>query len=182
MVKNPAAVKALLRAAMQPIVAGIDWPAVSRILEEVLLSRWGYATLTIGAFWPLKGEFDLRGFMKAYTQKGGCIALPVAVPGKVLCFREWTPASTLIKGLHGTTIPQEGEALIPDVILVPGLAFDPYHYRLGRGGGFYDRTIDFYRKNYPQTQVLGVFHTRQQVDALPREAWDQPLDDIIVVG
>jgi 5,10-methenyltetrahydrofolate synthetase len=96
----------------------------------------------ISLYWPFRGEPDLRPWMNTVIERGGRIALPVVIEkGRPLIFREWRPGDRLEKGVWNIPIPAEGPAVQPDVVIAPVVGFDPEHYRLGYGGGFFDRTL-----------------------------------------
>jgi 5-formyltetrahydrofolate cyclo-ligase len=105
------------------------------------------------------------------------VALPVtpAVPAP-LTFRRWTPASVLVAGPFGTSEPDsDAPAIEPDALLVPLLAVDTDGYRLGYGGGYYDRTLDVLRARR-RVVAVGVGFEAQRIDRLPRAAGDERLD------
>jgi len=97
----------------------------------------------IGGYWPLLGELDIRPLLKACHAQGHELALPCTPrKGKPLTFRVWTPSESLKAGPHGTREPfPEKEEVMPNLILVPLLAFTQHGERLGYGRGFYDRTL-----------------------------------------
>lgn len=96
----------------------------------------------VSVYWPIRGEPDLRPWMQAKSEKGIRIALPVALAlGQPLVFREWHPAAPMARGLWNIPYPADGVEVVPSVILAPVVGFDPACYRLGYGGGFFDRTL-----------------------------------------
>jgi 5-formyltetrahydrofolate cyclo-ligase len=134
---------------------------------------------TISAYMPIRTELDPRPAMEELHALGHKICVPV-IQGhaKPLLFREWTPDSALIEGDFGAMIPRGGAALTPDLVVAPLLAFDTQGYRLGYGGGFYDRSLEELRAKKPTTAV-GFAFAAQKVDAVPIEDTDQRLDAII---
>ena len=107
------------------------------------------------------------------------IAVPVVVgPGQPLVFREWQPGCALEEGAFGVMIPTGGEALVPDLIIAPLVAFDRKLFRLGYGGGFYDRTLEELRRT-GEVEALGFAYSAQYIETLPLEATDQPLDAVL---
>lgn len=96
----------------------------------------------VSLYWPFRGEPDLRPWAERIIARGGRVALPVVVEkGRPLIFREWRPGEELEKGVWNIPIPASGPEVQPDVVIAPVVGFDPGNYRLGYGGGFFDRTL-----------------------------------------
>ena len=138
----------------------------------------------VSGYWPLDGELDVRPLLTQIHDQGHPIGLPV-VKGKAqpLLFRRWSPGTALVQGSFKVMTPPEGAPEIePDVLLVPLLAFDRDGFRLGYGGGFYDRTLEMRRRQahsgHPVT-AIGVAFAAQETEALPRGPFDQRLDLIV---
>jgi len=131
----------------------------------------------VGGYWPLPGELDPRPLMESLAARGAVLALPVVVaPDAPLAFRGWSPGDRLEPGPHGTAHPAlTAPLLVPTLLLVPLLAFDAKGFRLGFGGGYYDRTLDALRRGGGVVAV-GLAFAAQQSPALPSDPWDQPLD------
>lgn len=134
----------------------------------------------VAGYWPLGDEIDARPLMLALAGAGHDLALPVVVGSdSPLEFRRWAPGDDLIDGPHGTLRPTDtAPAVDPAVLLVPLLAFDGAFFRLGYGGGYYDRTLARLRRTGPVT-AIGLAFSVQQVPALPLGPWDQPLDMVV---
>lgn len=131
----------------------------------------------VSGFWPIKDEIDIRPLM-IELHNGGCeLALPVVQgPGKPLLFRAWRPGDPLEQGVFGTLQPSaKRETLEPDALIVPMLACDEEGWRLGYGGGFYDRTLLGLRGRKAVTAV-GVGFNAQLIDSVPHGPDDQRLD------
>lgn len=138
--------------------------------------------LTIAAYVPMRGEADVMPLIEDLAQRGFSLALPVVIAkGKPLLFRAWSPGNLLSTGPYGTYHPPEEATVVqPDLLLIPLLAFDLAGYRLGYGGGFYDRTLEVLRAGQGAcVAAVGVGHACQQVNSVPRLAHDQPLDGIL---
>jgi 5-formyltetrahydrofolate cyclo-ligase len=128
----------------------------------------------VSGFWPLGEEIDIRPLLLALHQRGHQIALPVTPRrGEALTFRGWQPGDAMVPERFGTMRPV-GEILVPDMLLIPLLAFDSFGCRLGYGGGFYDRTL----VGLPGRFRLGCAFAAQQVDAVPVGPYDIRLDAV----
>jgi len=138
------------------------------------------ANSVFAGYWPLPGEVDIRPLLEGLDAQGHVLALPVVVEeGHRLAFRRWRPGLKLEGGLHGTLHPGSGEEEVrPDVVFIPLISFDLSGYRLGQGGGYYDRTLESLRAG-GDLLAVGFAWEAQRVDAVPRNAYDQRLDWII---
>lgn len=150
------------------------------------LVRHGLALLNVrrpsvvSGFHPHETEIDCLPLLAALESTGWRIALPVVVAkGEPLEFREWQVGGPLESGVWDIPVPPAANAAVtPEVLLIPLLAFDEDGYRLGYGGGFYDRTLARLRAAGPVVAV-GVGYAAQKVAACPRQAFDQRLDAIL---
>jgi 5-formyltetrahydrofolate cyclo-ligase len=133
----------------------------------------------VAAYWPMGDELDPRPLMRRLEELGCRLALPVvAARGQPLSFRAYGFGDALEAGLHGTVHPALAAApVIPRLVLVPLLAFDRQFFRLGYGGGYYDRTLESLRE-CAQVKTIGVAFAAQEVAAVPRDGHDQRLDAI----
>lgn len=153
---------------------------------ENLLKTWTAASAAyedepiLAGYWPMSTEMDVRPALVALDRIGVLMTLPeVAGKDRPLRFRAWSPDEDLVEGDHGTFHPASTAPLMrPDVLLVPMLAFDRRGYRIGWGGGYYDRTIEVLRKVGGCT-AIGVAYGVQEVDEVPTDEYDQRLDWII---
>lgn len=128
----------------------------------------------IGCVWPLPGEADLRPVCHDLHQLGRHVLLPETTPrAQPLVFREWSPTVPMVSGLFSTLHP-EGPIAVPDILLVPLLAFDRRGARLGYGGGYYDRTLAVLK-----CPAIGFAFAWQEVDVVPTGPYDWPLDRIV---
>jgi 5-formyltetrahydrofolate cyclo-ligase len=114
---------------------GVLQRRVARWLRTMPMTRLAF-------FWPVRGEPDLRTVVGEWLaeQSGRAAALPVVV-GDRLEFRAWTPHAPMVEGEYRIAVPAATAPLQPQVLLVPCLGVDVLRYRLGYGGGFYDRTL-----------------------------------------
>jgi 5-formyltetrahydrofolate cyclo-ligase len=169
------AAKRAMRAAAVARRRGLDPKAAGLSLaEHVLQACPPPIGSVVSAFWPLDEEIDVRPLLHALHARGNHVALPVTPKrGEVLTFRGWRPGDVLTPERFGTMRPI-GEILVPDMLLIPLLAFDAAGGRLGYGGGFYDRTL----AELPNRFRLGCAFAAQQVDAVPVGPYDIRLDAV----
>ncbi len=134
----------------------------------------------VSAYWPIGSEIDPRPLMTHLHEQGHPIALPLTpARGNPLMFRAWRPEDTLVTAEFGTRVPLAFQPeLTPRVLIVPLLAFDRAGYRLGYGGGFYDRTLARLRDS-GDVLAVGVAYAAQEVAEVPRDGSDQPVDWIV---
>ncbi|TAN59212.1 MAG: 5-formyltetrahydrofolate cyclo-ligase [Rhodospirillales bacterium] len=134
----------------------------------------------VAGYWPIGSEMDPRPLMMTLQDRGEHLALPVVTAIEApLAFRSFTFADDLQPGLCSTQEPLPGQPFVrPTLLLVPLLGFDKRGFRLGQGGGYYDRTLADLRAN-GAIQAIGLAYAVQQIDKLPDEAHDQKLDAIV---
>jgi 5-formyltetrahydrofolate cyclo-ligase len=145
----------------------------AEILADFLAAHSGRA---LAGYMPMRTEIDPLPAMAAHQGPAGVPVIPgAAMPLK---FREWTPGSAMQPGEFGALIPAEGAWLQPQVLIVPLLAYDARGYRLGYGGGFYDRTLAGLRAKGP-TLAIGFAFAAQEVAEVPIDATDQKLDFMV---
>jgi 5-formyltetrahydrofolate cyclo-ligase len=133
--------------------------------------------VTVSGFWPIKEEIDVRPLLIELFNRGCQLALPVVTgKGQRLLFRAWRPGDSLEAGVFGTLQPSvKRETVEPEALLVPLLACDQDGWRLGYGGGFYDRTLTALRARGKITAV-GVGFDGQLIPNVPHGPQDQRLD------
>ena len=134
---------------------------------------------TISLYWPFRGELDLRDWMARAAVRGARVALPLVVAkGRPLVFREWRPGCRMERGVWNIPMPAEGEEVVPDVTIAPLVGHDPECFRLGYGGGFFDRTLAALD---PRPTVIGVGHPAAAIPTIYPQPHDIPMD-VIVTG
>jgi 5,10-methenyltetrahydrofolate synthetase len=136
----------------------------------------------VGFYWPVAGEFDAREVIANWLHRdtARCAALPVVVaPRAAMAFHAWMPDTPMQQGRYRIPVPADGRAVVPDVLLVPCVGFDSARYRLGYGGGYYDRTLAAWPTQAPRPIAIGVAYQCGHVEALVHEAHDIPLDAVI---
>ena len=110
--------------------------------------------MTIGIYWPFRGEYDPRLIAQYFQRQGATLALPeVTGKNEPLCFREWLPDAPMKNGAHDIPVPAEARAVRVDAVIIPMVGFDQHGYRLGYGSGYFDRTLATY---YPQPLTIGI--------------------------
>jgi 5-formyltetrahydrofolate cyclo-ligase len=131
---------------------------------------------TIGVYWPIRGEPDLHLVYRDLALRGVQLALPmVSDKDGPLRFLAWQPGDPLTKDAMGVSIPANTNSIVkPDVLLIPCVGFNAAGFRLGYGGGFYDRTLS--EPNRPFT--IGIAYSFGRVD-FDNETHDIALDMIL---
>jgi 5-formyltetrahydrofolate cyclo-ligase len=172
---SKAALRTMLLADRQAIPAEVrpQWDAA---IGERLIAWWTANTVqSLGVYWPIRGEPDLRPAYEELVKRGVQLALPLVVArGAPLQFIAWSPGETLAKDAMGVAVPASGLIVHPDALLVPCVGFNLENVRLGYGGGFYDRTL----AAPPRPLSVGIAYecTRAEFASEPH---DVRLDEII---
>ncbi|HEU4353935.1 MAG TPA: 5-formyltetrahydrofolate cyclo-ligase [Burkholderiales bacterium] len=137
----------------------------------------GLAHCRLAFCWPIRGEYDARHLARTLRTRGALTALPVVVAPKTpLIFREWHPGIVLAKGPLDIPYPVNSQQLTPDAVLLPMNGWDAQGYRLGYGGGFFDRTLAALPKK-PLT--IGISYEMAKLDTICPQPWDVPMDHVI---
>ena len=132
---------------------------------------------TISFYWPLRGEPDLRPLMAQVAAAGGQCALPVVVERNApLAFHAWAPGEPLEKGFWNIPVPKNARAVQPGIILSPVVGFDPHCFRLGYGGGYFDRTLAVLTH---EPVVLGVGYASASIPTIFPQPHDIALEAIV---
>jgi 5-formyltetrahydrofolate cyclo-ligase len=177
--------KRALRARIKAWRAGLSTEAKVRAADAV--AERGLAFLpalakgsVVSAYAPMAEEFRVWPLLRRLHAQAVTLAMPVMQgKGRRLAFRAWKPGDAMDSGVWGIAEPKvERPTLEPDVLLVPLLAFDRQGWRLGYGGGFYDRTLRDLRTRKPVVAV-GLAYDEQEVDAVPHLDYDQRLDWVL---
>ncbi len=138
------------------------------------------AGMRVGFCWPVKNEPDLRPLLRSWIESANpefVALLPVVLSvGAPLAFRAWTPDSPMVNDRYGIPTPAEGEFLTPEALLLPVNAFDPAGYRIGYGGGFFDRTLAALQ---PAPLSIGVGFELARVVSIRPEPHDVRLDAMV---
>ncbi len=144
-----------------------------------LLSGWGLTPGTVfSGYWPIKGEPDLRPVLADLHRAGVTVALPVVeVRAAPLVFRRWTPETRMVRGDWNIPVPPpEAERLTPDIALAPCLGWTEGCFRLGWGGGYFDRTL---AAMAPRPRVIGIALTAARLPTIYPQPHDIALDHIL---
>ena len=145
----------------------------AELLADYLAAYRGRA---MGGYMAMRTEIDPLAAMAAHQ---GPVCVPVIVAnGQPLKFREWSPGCRMEMGAFGAEIPAEGAWIEPEVLIVPLVGFDARGYRLGYGGGFYDRTLQMLRTKRP-TVAVGFAFAAQEMPEVPIDEFDQRLDAMV---
>lgn len=161
------------RMAVAPAVRREWGERITASLQQVLAERPGL----LGVYWPFRGEFDPRKLVDALIAAGGRVALPVVVDRKgPLEYRAWAPGETLIAGVWDIPIPEKREVVLPAAVLAPVVGFDQGCYRLGYGGGYFDRTLAALQ---PRPLAVGVGFAFQEIATIHPQDFDIPMDAIV---
>ena len=148
--------------------------AIGGQVEDLLSAR---SDDILSVYWPIRAEPDLRSWMQEACLRGLRIALPVATElGRPLTFREWHPGSRMARGLWRIPYPAEGPEVLPTVVLAPLVGFDAACYRLGYGGGFFDRTL---AAAAPKPLAIGVGYPQLRIPTIFPQGYDIPMDWIV---
>lgn len=131
----------------------------------------------LGFCWPIRGEFDLRAIAKQHLESGGEVALPVVVQRSApLEFWRWSPGMPMQSGIWNIPIPKKREALSPDAVIAPLVGFDRSGYRLGYGGGYFDRTL---AAASPRPYAIGIGYAESALDTIRPQPHDIPMRLIV---
>ena len=160
---------ALDAAAHAALSAGIEQHLAALLLP--------LAPQTLAFCASVRGEFDARPLVTRLIGRGWHAAMPVVTAVDApMSFHAWTPSSAMSADRYGIPIPRDGEAVVPDIVLLPLLAFDAQGFRLGYGGGYFDRTL---AAMVPRPQAIGVGFELGRVPDIRPQAHDIPLAAIV---
>ena len=135
------------------------------------------AGLVVGFYWPMRGEVDPRVAVLRLRERGSRAALPVVVEKKApLQFREWWPGCVTKPGVFDLPVPVEGEVVVPDAVLVPPIGFSRLGYRLGYGGGYFDRTLAVLS---PRPLAIALAREAGRIDTIHPQPHDIPMDFVV---
>ncbi len=130
----------------------------------------------VAGYYPIGSEIDCLKILKLSQEKGATTAIPYIKEDNIIEFRKWRNGDPLIEGMFNIPTPKEEKIVIPDIILVPLVAFDDTGIRIGFGSGIYDRSLPF----FSDSKKIGLaFFDQLNKKRLPKEEFDYPLDAVI---
>jgi 5-formyltetrahydrofolate cyclo-ligase len=159
--------------------------AITALMNVMRIYLLGRADTVVGAYWPIKAEFDPLPALHRWKEDGELqgkserrrIALPVIDDStQTLSFHLWYPGCEMETDAFGIPKPKDTEILTPTLLFVPCVGYGPGGYRLGYGGGFYDRTLTSLQ---PKPFTVGLGFAHGFIPDLEHEAHDVPLDAIL---
>lgn len=143
-------------------------------LRPLLRERPG---IILGVYWPFQAEFDPRPLISWLIAAGSAVALPAVVDKKgPLEYRDWRPGEKLVDGVWNIPIPEKRQIVVPQAVLVPLVGYDPDCYRLGYGGGYFDRTLAALT---PRPLAIGVGFELSRLETIYPQDFDIPMDLIV---
>src|SRR5690606_38155747 len=145
----------------------------SRLDDWCRRGGWLRTGTVVSGYWPLRGEPDLRPWLAQLHEQGMVCVLPVVLEkGAPLVFRRWSPGCAMEKGFWNIPVPAAREQFIPQLLLAPVVGFDAQCYRLGYGGGYFDRTLAQLDAAAAAYRVVGVGYEQarlQSIHPLPHD-------------
>jgi 5,10-methenyltetrahydrofolate synthetase len=165
------------------IAARLAIPAAERSRQSQRIATWldqavgDVSGRIVSAYWPFRGEPDLRPWINALEDRGAVGALPVVVHRHApLVFRSWRRDEALEPGIWKIPVPSHGIAVTPDIVIAPVVGFDALCFRLGYGGGFYDRTLAALPR---RTRIVGVGYAQQAIGTIYPQDHDVAMEMIV---
>jgi len=142
---------------------------------RVLLSE--RPVISLGVYWPFQAEFDPRPLIDWVIAQGSAVALPTVVDKKgPLEYRAWRPGEPLIDGVWNIPVPEKREVVVPQTVLAPLVGFDRRCFRLGYGGGYFDRTLAALS---PRPLAIGVGFDLSRIETIYPQPYDIPMDIVV---
>ncbi len=133
--------------------------------------------MVIGFYFPIRGEYDARKLVAALIERGARAAMPVVIQkGAPLVFRNWHPGVRMENGFWDIPVPAEDDRVIPTTLLVPLVGFDDRGYRLGYGGGYYDRTLAGFQT---RPLAIGIGYELAHLETIYPQPHDIPMSAIV---
>jgi 5-formyltetrahydrofolate cyclo-ligase len=163
----------VLRMALSPSARREAGERIAGSLGDIVVERAG----VLGIYWPFRAEFDPRPMVEALVAAGRRVALPVVIDKKgPLEYRAWKPGEALVSGVWDIPIPERRDLVTPSMVLAPLVGFDCACYRLGYGGGYFDRTLAALD---PRPLAIGVGFALQAIETIHPQPFDIPMDLLV---
>lgn len=148
--------------------------AIEPVVRKILQGR---TPTSVGFYWPFRGEFDPRPLARELVAAGVTMALPTVVQPKTpLEFRRWQPGVAMELGVYNIPFPKARDLVAPALLLIPVVGFDAAGYRLGYGGGYYDRTIAAME---PKPFALAIGFELSRLATIYPQPHDRPMDIVV---
>jgi 5-formyltetrahydrofolate cyclo-ligase len=180
---EPKAVKAWRRGERERLIAwrqaatAADRRRWSECIETELRIAIAERPGALGVYWPFRAEFDPRQLIAWAVEARRIVALPVVInKAGPLEYRTWQPGEALADGVWNIPIPEKREIVVPAIVLAPLVGFDRECYRLGYGGGYFDRTLAALQ---PQPLAIGVGFAAQEIATIHPQPFDVAMDLIV---
>ena len=181
---DPAEVRVWRKAERQRLLAlrtgtgqaerGLWEQRIEERLRALLQERPG---IILGVYWPFQAEFDPRPLIDCLIAEGSAVALPAVIDKKgPLEYRAWRPGERLVDGVWNIPIPESRRTVVPQAVLAPLVGFDRDCYRLGYGGGYFDRTLAALK---PRPWAIGVGFELSQLETIYPQDFDIPMDLVV---
>jgi 5-formyltetrahydrofolate cyclo-ligase len=163
--------------AWRQAVPAVDRRRWGERIEAELRALLGDRPGALGVYWPFRAEFDPRGLIDWAVGGRRIVALPVVIDKKgPLEYRAWRSGEPLVDGVWNIPVPEKREVVVPMVVLAPLVGFDRECYRLGYGGGYFDRTLAALQ---PRPFAIGVGFAAQEIATIYPQPFDVPMDLIV---
>lgn len=137
----------------------------------------GLAASKLAFCWPIRGEYDARHLIRTLRERGALTALPVVVaPRAPLAFREWHPGVAMAAGPLDIPYPVNSADVVPETVLLPMNGWDNAGFRLGYGGGYFDRTLAALTT---KPAIIGISYEMARIETIHPQNWDMPVDWVV---
>ena len=163
-----------LRSGVRPVERRRWGEQIDARLRALLEEQSG---ILLGVYWPFQAEFDPRSLIDWVIARGSGVALPAVVDKKgPLEYRAWRPGEPLVDGVWSIPVPEKREIVLPQAVLAPLVGFDRQCYRLGYGGGYFDRTLGAFS---PRPLAIGVGFELSHIATIYPQPFDVPMDLVV---